>query len=305
MHGMQLAGIDLNLLLVLHALLEEQHVGRAAKRIGLSPSATSHALGRLRDALADPLFVRAGAKLVPTARALAVREDLARAVAALEQVVKRPTAARPESLTRSFRIETTDHVQLVLLRRLDALARVEAPGIDIYLQPLQPETSVRLRRGDADLAIGVYNTVAPDVRVEPVLPDRLVAVVRKRHPALKRKLSLTAFAALPHLLVAPNGSPTGLVDRLLAEKGLKRRVARTSPSFLDVAMLVSETDYVVSLPESLVTPLLERFELALLPLPLTLPSFTLSIAFHQSLERDPEQVWFRGLVKRAMAPEAR
>jgi len=133
------------------------------------------------------------------------------------------------------------------------------------------------------------------------LPDRLVAVVRRGHPALSETLTLDRFAALAHLLVAPNGSPTGLVDRLLAERGLARRVARTSPSFLDVALLVSETDYVVSLPESMVLSLLDRFELALLPLPLPLPTFTLSMAWHQSLDKDPEHTWFRDLVRRALA----
>ena len=303
---MQLSGIDANLFVVLHALLEEQSVTRAARRVGLSASATSHALSRLREALADPLFVRVGRRLVATPRALALRDPIGRVVADLEQVLQPPREVDPAGLARAFRVETTDHVQFVLLRELDAGLRREAPGVDVYFQPLQPETFARLRRGEVDLAVSVYSSCDPDIERQKLFDDRLVAVVRRRHPALRRPVTLASFAAMQHLLVAPNGSPTGLIDRVLAERGLKRRVARTSSTFLDLAFLVAESDYVVSLPESLAAPLLDRLGLTLLKVPLRLPSFAISMAWHRRTTADAAHRWFRDAVAAAaVGPPAR
>lgn len=302
MHSVQLSGVDANLFVVLHALLETAHVGRAARRLGLSPSATSHALSRLRDLLGDPLFVRAGRRLVPTPRALELKDELARAVESLEATLRPRGAIDPATLARSFRIETTDHVQFVLIRALDAIARKESPRVDIFLKSLEPETLARLRDGSIDLAIAVYGDVDPDIEKRVLFQDRLVAVVRKGHPACRGAMTAARFAKADHLLVAPNGTPTGLVDRLLAERGLTRRVARTSSSFLDVAFLLSETDYLVSLPESLVRPLTERLGLVVLPLPLTLPSFAISMIWHRRHTSDPAHVWLRNAVERATTP---
>jgi DNA-binding transcriptional LysR family regulator len=304
MHRMQLSSVDANLFVVLHALLETGHVGRAARRLALSPSATSHALARLRSVLGDPLLVRAGRRLVPTPRALELKDELARAIESLESTLQTRAAVDPASLVRSFRIETTDHVQFVLLRALDAIVRREGPKVDVYLKSLEPETLSRLREGSIDLAIAVYGEVDPDIEKRALFQDRLVAVARKGHPITRGPMTAARFAKAEHLLVAPNGTPTGLVDRLLAERGLARRVARTSSSFLDVAFLLSETDYLVSLPESLVRPLLDRLGLVVLPVPLTLPSFAISMIWHRRHGSDPAHTWLRSAVERAATPGA-
>jgi len=296
---MHLSGVDTNLIVVLHALFEEQHVGRAGRRVGLSPSATSHALGRLRALLGDPLFVRAGRSLVPTARALELVPTVKRAIEALEAVVAPPARVDPRSLVRGFRVETTDHLQFVLMRHLDPLVRAEAPGVDVFFQSLQPSTFERLRTGAIDLSIGVNDRLDPDIHRTPLFHDRLVAVVRRGHPALRRRVTLGRFAALEHLLVAPTGTPTGLVDHLLAEHRLTRRVARTSSTFLDMAFLVAETDYVVSLPEKMIAPMLDALKLAILPVPMALPAFTISMVWHKRRATDGAHAWFRGAVERA------
>jgi DNA-binding transcriptional LysR family regulator len=301
MHGVHLSAIDVNLLVALRALLETGNVTLAARRLGLSPSATSHALARLRSLLGDPLLVRAGRKLVLTPRATALAEPLGRALEALETALLPQEALDPRSLERAFRVETTDHVQFVLLRALDARARARSPGVDIYLQSLQRETFARLREGAIDLAISVYDEVDADLEKETLFDDRLVTVVRRGHPALRRRMTLARFAALDHLLVAPNGSPTGLVDRLLAEHGLRRRVARTSSTFLDIAFLVAETDYVVSLPETVARPLVDELGLAIVRLPLQLPSFTHSMIWHRRTTNEPAHAWFRALVAEAVS----
>jgi DNA-binding transcriptional LysR family regulator len=299
MHAVHLSSIDVNLLVALRALLETRNVTAAGRRLGLSPSATSHALARLRGLLGDPLLVRAGRALILTPRASALAEPLAQALEALETALAPREALDPRTLARSFRIETTDHVQFVLLRALDARAREESPRVNIYLQSLQPETFARLREGAIDLAISVYNGVDADLERQNLFDDRLVAVMRRGHPALRRRMTLARFAALDHLLVAPNGSPTGLVDRLLADHGLRRRVARTSSTFLDIAFLVADTDYVVSLPETVARPLLGKWKLEMVRLPLPLPTFTHSMVWHRRYTKDPAHAWFRGLVAAA------
>jgi DNA-binding transcriptional LysR family regulator len=296
---MQLRGIDTNLFVVLSALLEEQHVGRAGKRLGLSPSATSHALSRLREVIGDPLFVRAGRRLVPTARATALTPVVKQAIDALEAVVAPPAEIEPRRISRAFRVETTDHLQFVLMRHLDPLVRAQAPRVDVFFQSLQPSTYERLRAGAIDLSIGVYSALDADIDRARLFDDRLVAVVRSRHPALRKRVTLARFAALDHLLVAPNGTPTGLVDRLLAEHALERRVARTSSTFLDMAFLVAETDYVVSLPEKMIRPMLGALGLAILPVPMLLPSFTISMVWHKRHAMDGAHRWFREVVHEA------
>lgn len=301
MHTVQLSALDTNLFVVLRALLQTRSVTEASRQLGLSASATSHALGRLRDTLGDPLFVRAGRRLVPTPRALALEATVRSALDSLEAALVRPTAVEPRELARAFRVETTDHVQFVLLRALDARLRRDAPNVDVYLRSLAPETFERMRNGAIDLAIGVYPTIDADLEQEHLFDDHLVALVRRGHPALRRRMTLARFAKLTHLLVAPTGTPTGLVDRLLAEHGLERRVARTSSTFLDMAYLTAETDYVISLPSSLARPLLKQLGLAILQLPLTLPSFSHSMVWHRRTTSDPAHAWFRTLVKKALA----
>lgn len=300
MQRVHLSSVDANLFLVLRALLDTRSVTLASRRLALSPSATSHALSRLRDALGDPLFVRAGRHLVPTPRALALQDALAGALDTLGRLLEAPSPLDPSRLTRAFRVETTDHVQFVLLRALDRLARAESPGVDVYLQSLQPDTFDRLRQGALDLAISVLPHVDPDIERSVLFDDRLVAVVRRGHPALRGRMTLERFARFDHLLVAPTGTPTGLLDRVLAERGLTRRIARTSSTFLDMAFLVAETDYVVSLPESLARPLLSRLGLSMLSMPLPMPSFTHSMVWHRRSTGDAAHAWFRGLLARAM-----
>jgi len=295
-----LSAIDVNLVVVLHALLQTGNVTQAGRRVGLSPSATSHALARLRTLLDDPLLVRSGRKLVLTPRAIALGGPVAQALDALESALAPRTKLEPRALERAFRVETTDHVQFVLLRALDALLRKESPLVNVYLQSLQPQTFARLREGALDLAVSVYSDVDPELEREALFEDRLVAVVRRGHPALRKRMTLARFAGLDHLLVAPNGSPTGLVDRLLAEHGLHRRVARTSSTFLDIAFLVAETDYVVSLPATVARPLLDRLKLATIAMPLPLPAFTHSMIWHRRHTSDPAHTWFRGLVTQAV-----
>src|SRR4051794_6382549 len=154
MHVPHMAGLDLNLALVLHALLAERSVSRAAKRLGLSQSATSHALARLRSALEDPLFVRVPHGIVPTPRAEALEDALAAGLALLEQSLLPPQRFEPARHARRFRIAATDYVEFLLLPRFLGALASEAPNIDVWVRPYSDDALVALQRGDLDFVLG-------------------------------------------------------------------------------------------------------------------------------------------------------
>src|SRR5258706_2176637 len=144
MHSMHLSAVDANLFVVMRALLRTQSVTQASRQLGLSASATSHALARLRATLGDPLLVRVGRRLVPTPRALAIEATVGNALDALEAALVPPRPVEPATLDRAYRIKTTDHVQFVLLRALDRRLRREAPHVNLYMRSLAPETFDRM-----------------------------------------------------------------------------------------------------------------------------------------------------------------
>jgi DNA-binding transcriptional LysR family regulator len=299
MHGMQVSGIDTNLLVVLDALLVDQSVARAGARLGLSPSATSHALARLRALLGDPLLVRAGRRLVLTARAMELAPAARRIVSEIESVLQGPAALDPKTLRHAFRVSTTDHIQFVLLAALDAALCRQAPAVDMYCLPHSARSVSDLRDGVLDACIAVWDTLPDDIGRQALFPDRLVSVVRAGHSALRKKLTLQRFTELSHVLVAPQGTPHGLVDDLLAKRGLSRRIARTLPTFVDAPFLVAQTDYVLTLPLRVVEPLLKPLQLELLSVPLQLPRFTISMIWHRRNDAHPTHAWFRQVVGEA------
>jgi DNA-binding transcriptional LysR family regulator len=299
MHTVHLSAVDTHLVVVLHALLEDQSVTRAARRVGLSPSATSHALNRLRGALGDPLLARAGRKLVRTPRGERLLDEARRAVDVLERIFRPSGPLDPKTLTRAFRIATTDHIQLVLLRALDEILSTEAGAVNLYCLPVDRGSYAELRDGGLDLSLGVFDEPPPDIRRAPLFVDRLTTAVRAGHPLLRGRMTLDRFVAHPHVLVAPLGSPVGLVDALLSRRERTRRIARTLPTFMDAALLVSETDYVVTLPRTVVEPLARRLGLRILTVPLALPRFTISMVWHRRHDADSEHQFLRNAVTRA------
>jgi DNA-binding transcriptional LysR family regulator len=205
MHPVHLASVDLNLALILHVVLAEKSVSRAAKRLGLSQSATSHAVARLRHALGDRLVVRTRDGLVPTLRARAMAEPLGAAMALLEGAFVPKREFDPLTATRRFQIIATDYAELVLLPPLVANLGASAPRVEVRVQPLTTDTLAALRRRDVDFVIATYpaTEAAPDLRSTLLLEDRLVCVVRKGHPLLAKKLTVARFASAKHVLVAP------------------------------------------------------------------------------------------------------
>ncbi|WP_404366773.1 LysR family transcriptional regulator [Corallococcus coralloides] len=302
---MKLASVDLNLLVALEALLREGSVTKAGLSMGLSTPAMSHALARLRTQLDDPLLVRAGRGMVLTPRAVALRPRLQALLTEVGGVLSPARTFEPALLERTFRIHATDHVLTVLGTALDARVRREAPGVTLQFMPNSPDDAGMLREGSVDLTVGVYVELPPELRTRKLFTDRFVCVVRKDHPTVGRTLTLEQFLALEHLQVAPRGKPGGYVDTMLAVRNQRRRVARTVPYFLAGLRLVEESDYVLTISERVAKAVAPWLKLKLLPPPLPLEPYTLTLLWHPREDSDPAHRWLRGAfvqAARAAAP---
>lgn len=297
MHGMhtrQLRSIDLNLLLVLHALLTERHVSRAAIRLGLSQSATSHALARLRELYGDPLLVRSGRALTLSPRALRLLPQLERGLADLSSAVSEEPAFQPHSSRQTYNVGASDYAQVVVIQPLLARLAEQAPGVALNVNG-SPHLLDLLESGEIDLAI-TPGAIPRSLSSRVLLSDDFVCMVKRRGQLARGKLSLQRYLALPHVVVAPTGTPGSLVDTVLAQRGLSRRVVVRVPNFLVAPIVVANSDYINTGPARLAQLLAQVYPLTLLPPPLPLPSFQLKLAWHPRLEHDPAQRWLRELI---------
>lgn len=303
MHQIDLTRCDLNLLVVFEALMRERHVGRAAERLFLSQSATSHALGRLRDLLGDPLFVRHPKGVEPTARAQELAPAIADALDRVRAIVTPRAPFDPARLQRVFTIGATDYAVFVVLAPLLARLQESAPGLDLRIVPVdQGGVAAAFDRGELDFAIG--NFPDPPHRIEsiPLFEERFVGVVRRGHPALEAdRLSLDAFTALPHALVSLRGDPHGRVDEALAAIGRSRRVAVTVAHFLALPFVIGASDMVGVLAERAAVRMAETAALSLFALPIEMPSWTLHLLRPRQLADQPEVAWFSGLISGSQA----
>ncbi|HEY4220301.1 MAG TPA: LysR family transcriptional regulator [Myxococcota bacterium] len=304
-----LASVDLNLLVVLDALLESGTATIAAAQLGRTQSAVSHALARLRHTFDDPLFVRAGSRLVATARCEALRAPLAELLDRTRSLLA-PREVKPHELRRAFTILSTDLVDATVMPAFLARLAEHAPGIDIRTRTAQGiSIEDAVRGGLVDLAFIRRFKVTADVAVEELFDDAFALVVRKGHPALKHKIDLHAYCALDHVMVTPGGAPGGPVDDELAARGLERRVVFKTPSFAAALAVVKCSDLAIALPSCFVKSLDHSGELALRPLPLEVPRLAFRLAWSRAVDADGAHSFLRTTFKRAvldtLAPIAR
>lgn len=292
--------LDLNLLRVLDMLLEERSATRAAARLGMTQSAVSHALGRLRDVVGDPLLVRSGHGLAPTPRGAALQEPVRAALASLRAALQ-PEAFDPAHARGAFALGTADYAVHVLGAGMQALLERRAPGVDLYVRPVPADLGPGLARGEVDLVVGAWgpNEPVPDGVVRRRLFDeRFVCLLRRGHPAAE-PWSLDTYTSMRHLQIAPRGTPGGPVDDVLARLGRRRRVVMTVPTFLVAPAVVATSDVVLTVPARVGLPFAAALDLEVRPVPFELPGFTISMAWHTRQHADPAQRWFRELVREA------
>ncbi|MFO0603579.1 MAG: LysR family transcriptional regulator [Polyangiales bacterium] len=300
MHGVNLQGLDLNLLRLLDALLAERHLTRAAKRVGLSQPAMSHGLARLRKHLGDPLFVRTRQGLEPTDRAARLGPPLRDALASIERALAGDTFD-PATARRTFSLATADYGAFVLLPRLlERLGRL-APGVDLWTRTIADDAVAQLAAGEADatLAVPTLRGGGTVIHSRVLYEERFVCVVREGHPKVKKRLDLDTWASLPHAFVAPGGKPGGVVDDVLAQHGKQRRVACAVPHFLLAPHVVASSDLVLTVGARVAEAFAKVLPLRVVEAPVALPGFRMSLAWHERQHRDPAQRWFRAQVAEA------
>ena len=283
---------DLNLLVTLDVLLAEGSVARAAQRLRLSPSAMSRALARLREATGDPLLVRAGRGLVPTPRALELRERVGQLVQGAEAVLRPAETLDLKRIVRTFTLRTSEG--FVENFGPDLMARVgrEAPGVRLRFVQKPDKDSGPLRDGTVDLETGVVGpTTGPEVRAQALFRDRFIGVVRMGHPLSRGKITPARFAAGRHIGVSRRGLDRGPVDDALEQFGLEREIVTIVGGFSTALALARATDLIASVPERHTGTL--RAGMHSFGLPVAMPEITVSLLWHPRLDADPAHRWLR------------
>jgi DNA-binding transcriptional LysR family regulator len=301
----QLSRIDLNLLVLFDVVLAERHVGRAAERLILTPSAVSHSLGRLRVLLNDPLFLRKPKGVEPTARALELAAPIAEILQRVGNVISTAAPFDPATTRRRFAIGAPDAVLAVfLLPLLDVLSRT-APGIDISLHHMMPEQRSRqtdqvwrsslddVESRTVDLAVLPIGKVPPRFIARKIYEEEFVVAMRKGH-LFSRKPTLERFCEMRHLLVSLSGNAHGMVDEMLAVKGLSRRVAVTVPNFMMALAQVAKSDLIAALPKHLLSSYAGQFGLVTAKLPLPRSADPISAIATKAAMMDAGVAWLFG-----------
>lgn len=296
--SLDLSRADLNLLVLFEALWAERHVGRAAQRMHLSQSATSHALNRLRDLLGDELFVRHPKGVEPTARARELAEPVDRALAQMRAILARPGPFDPAQLRRTFTVGATDYAVFVVLAPLIAHLQQEAPFVDLRIAPIDGGSMAGLLdRGEIDLALGNFPELPVRLEAVALFAERFVGVARRGHPALGRGgISLDDFVRVPHALVSLRGDPHGRMDEALERLGRSRRVAVTVVHFLSLPFVVGASDMIGVLAERAGVRMAETAGLSLFQLPVEVPAWTLHLVRPRQLAEERELAWLFDLI---------
>jgi DNA-binding transcriptional LysR family regulator len=289
---MALNALDAANLVALHLLLEERHVTRAARRLGITQSSMSHRLARLRETLQDPLFTRASGRLLPTPRAESIAVPLRDALRALEAVVAPSQPFDPRAGRYAVSIAMPD-LLAPLAPRLVAGLVAEAPFVDVQLSPVVPALSAALAQGRPVLAIAPAQLVDGAIITRPLGEARFGVVGRRGHPALRRPLTVARWLAHPHVIQRLGNEQINTVEAELLRRGLRRRVGLEVPSFLAGLFVVSSSDLLMNAPIPLVNEAAAKLRLITREAPLRLPPVRLSLCWHERFRADPAHRWAR------------
>jgi DNA-binding transcriptional LysR family regulator len=283
--SMNLRGTDLNLLVILDALLDEAHVSRAAERVGLSQPATSQALERCRILFRDELLIRGYGNMRRTQKAEALRAPLKSLLASTTKLIA-PAEVDLATMQRRIRIIMADQPASVVVAQLYQRLLQSAPGIDLIIRPWGGASNAlaELASGTSDIAVSVFGLLDPAfVRVE-LLRENYMVLMRKDHPAAN-DVTLNNWLAHSHIVVSARADNFSPIDEALARLGRSRRVAMVVPSFLMVPPLVAGSDLVAMLPSRCLPSDVTCFSIA--PPPIAIDGFALHMAWHRRSEADP------------------
>lgn len=291
-----MASPDLNLLVALDVLLAEGSVAAAARRLQLSPSAMSRTLARLRETTGDPLLVRAGRGLVPTPRAIELRERLGGLVQEAQAVLRPAETLDLGKLDRTFTLRTSDGFVENFGAALVTRTREQAPGVKLRFLQKPDRDSAPLRNGSVDLETGVMGeSTSPELRVQALFRDRFIGVVREGHALATGKVSAARYAAEDHVAVSRRGAEHGPVDEALKAAGLVRNIMSAVGGFAAALALARGSDLVATVPERHTGTL--RAGMYSFALPVSPREITVSLLWHPRLDADPAHRWLRTCVR--------
>jgi DNA-binding transcriptional LysR family regulator len=297
-----LARIDLNLLVLFEAVLEERHVGRAAIRLHVSPSAVSHGLGRLRRLMNDPLFLRQPKGVVPTERAKLLATPVADILDRARQVMANAEGFDPRKSVRRFVIGAPDAVTAVILPTLLAELRRDAPGIDLGVRNLVGQFEASLRELDErslDVALLPIENIPARFVTRTLFEDEGFVIVRRAGHPIGKRLTLARYCAAPHVLISVSGDPHGMVDSILEKRGLSRRVMLTVSNFMQALAVVAESDLVAAMPRRFAARYAARYRLVIAEPPIPLMNAPVLAIAPQVATMDGGLTWLLGVLERA------
>jgi len=296
--------LDLNLLVTLEALLAEQNVTRAAERLHLSQPAVSAQLSRLRDLFGDALLTPVQRGMVPTARAIELREPLRAALEAVRQTIDSHRDFDPAAATLTIGLACTDYLQVALVTPLMAALRAEAPGLRVALRVLDARRlDTQMTRGEVDIALMQPRLAPEHLRHRVLFGDAYVLIARTGHPSLRAQPSIAEFVQLDHVVVSPEGGGFHTeADAAMGALGVQRRVVLSAASFLFVPDLVARTDFVALVPRRLVEGRAHGLQVLACPFPL--PGFTIGLVWHERTHAHPAHRWLRERVVRLVGETA-
>jgi len=301
--------LDLNLLRVFEAMMRHRNVSRSGDALGLTQPAVSAALGRLRDHLGDPLFVRVGNKMVPTARAEAIAAPVSTALTSLAAALGEAAPFDPATATETFALRGADFFSMRLMPPLAGRLALEAPGVTLrFLDSARGDTFDLLEEGSIDLALEQPMEPPPWVSRTLLFPSPFVLVAARDHPAISARgiaagatLPLDLFCDLPHALRSTDGTIMGMTDAALANQGRARRVALVLPHFEAILHAVAQRRMISVVPVQLVAGRTEELDLALYEPPLAIPTPKMQLYWHSRNDKAPPQIWLRQRVLEEVA----
>ena len=288
-----MAKLDLGWLGVFVEVYKTQSVSRAAQRLGLEQASASIALGKLRRYFNDPLFTRTSQGMAPTPRAQALYPDLAEALARIEQASGGGDAFSPQAAQRAFRLCMSDISEIVLLPRLVNFLQQTAPGLVIEAETISPDSRRRLELGEVDLAVGFMPDLEAGFYQQALFAQDFVCLACQDHPRVRGKLSPRLFSAEGHIVVSTAGTGHAIVDKLLDRHKIARRVVLRVPSFLGVARIVAQTEFLVIVPRLLGQLLASQERVKVLEPPVPLPAYKVKQHWHQGFNADAGSLWLR------------
>lgn len=288
--------IDLRLLEVIRELHRTGSVSHVAQNLGLSQSAVSMSLSRLRKHFNDPLFVRTSRGMEPTSYAEALIGELIEATQLLESAMGRRLHFDPLTSDRMFHLISTDIAQFTILPPLVHRLATAAPRVRINLGQLTDEAPRLLESGEADLAIGLIPQMGAGFCQQRLFTNRFMCAMRAGHPRIKDTLTLDQFQRESHVSVTTLGTGYEALEKAMERQKIQRHISMRVPSFLGVNAIIAATDHLVIVPGGVGKFLASSGEFKLLPLPFSIPSYSVTQNWHERYTHDPAEQWFRHIV---------